>query len=192
MNPPHLTAITGGIGAGKSVVSRILRTLGYEVFDCDIEARRLMDADPEIKRRLKEEISPETVTDNGTIDRRRLSEIVFADKSMLEKLNAIVHASVRDDIDRWRSHPERTNRLFVETAILYESGLDRMVDDVWCVTAPEDIRIARVIARNNCSADDVRARIESQNFIPSQPHPNLFDIINDGFAPVLPRVLSLL
>ncbi len=192
MNPPHLTAITGGIGAGKSVVSRILRTLGYEVFDCDIEARRLMDADPEIKRRLKEEISPETVTDNGTIDRRRLSEIVFADKSMLEKLNAIVHASVRDEIDRWRSHPERTNRLFVETAILYESGLDRMVDDVWCVTAPEDIRIARVIARNNCSADDVRARIESQNFIPSQPHPNLFDIINDGFAPVLPRVLSLL
>lgn len=192
MNPPHLTAITGGIGAGKSVISRILRTLGYEVFDCDIEARRLMDADPEIKRRLKEEISPETVTDNGTIDRRRLSEIVFADKSMLEKLNAIVHASVRDEIDRWRSHPERTNRLFVETAILYESGLDRMVDDVWCVTAPEDIRIARVIARNNCSEDDVRARIESQNFIPSQPHPNLFDIINDGFAPVLPRVLSLL
>ncbi len=192
MNPPHLTAITGGIGAGKSVVSRILRTLGYEVFDCDIEARRLMDADPEIKRRLKEEISPETVTDNGTIDRRRLSEIVFADKSMLEKLNAIVHASVRDDIDRWRSHPERTNRLFVETAILYESGLDRMVDDVWCVTAPEDIRIARVIARNNCSEDDVRARIESQNFIPAHPHPNVFDIINDGFEPVLPRVLSLL
>lgn len=188
----HITAITGGIGAGKSVVSNMLRTLGYDVFDCDFEARRLMDSDHAIKQRISAEISPETVTPDGIINRSLLSKIVFNDKAMLEKLNLIVHSSVRDEIKRWSSQYRQKGRVFVETAILYESGLDRMVDDVWYVTAPEDIRIARVMARNNCSAKDVRARIESQKFIPEQPHSVVYDIVNDNFEPVLPQVLSLL
>ena len=192
MTRTHLTAITGGIGAGKSVVSQVLRTLGYEVFDCDIEARRLMDSDQDIKHRLSSEISPETVNADGLIDRRRLSEIVFSDKIMLERLNSIVHSSVREEIERWRTLDRPNDRIFVETAILYESGLDRMVDAVWLVDAPEEIRITRVMSRNKCTADEVRARIQSQKYIPEQPHSSVYNILNDGFEPVLPQILSLL
>ena len=126
-----LTAITGGIGSGKSVVSRVLRILGYPVYDCDSAAKSLMDADEEIKRRLIDEIDSLAVVD-GVIDRRRIAEVVFADAEKLAALNAIVHAAVREDIASW-VFSQDSDRLFVETAILYESGLNRMVDAEWRV-----------------------------------------------------------
>ncbi len=92
-----LIAITGGIGSGKSVVSRILLALGYPVYDCDSRAKTLMDADSTIKRRLIEEIGEATVVD-GIIDRPALSRMVYADAIMLERPNAIVHAAVRADL----------------------------------------------------------------------------------------------
>ena len=82
-----LIAITGGIGAGKSVVSNVLRVMGYEVFDCDSEAKIIMDSDVEIKHRLITEISPLSVSSDGIIDRRHISSVVFSDKSKLEQLN---------------------------------------------------------------------------------------------------------
>ena len=120
-----LIAVTGGIGAGKSVVCRVLRTMGYPVFDCDSEAKALMDADCDIKRRIAIEIDESAVC-CGNIDRRRLAEIVFADVAKLEILNSIVHGAVRQRIAEW----EQTlagRLLFVETAILFPSGLNRLV-----------------------------------------------------------------
>ncbi|MDE6458817.1 MAG: dephospho-CoA kinase, partial [Muribaculum sp.] len=84
-----LIAIAGGIGSGKSVVSRILRAMGCKVYDCDSEARRLMDNDEVIKCRLAEMIAPEVILHDRSIDRRRLAEIVFADRRKLETLNSI-------------------------------------------------------------------------------------------------------
>ncbi|MDE6436166.1 MAG: dephospho-CoA kinase, partial [Muribaculaceae bacterium] len=89
-----LIAITGGIGSGKSVVSRVLRAMGYPVYDCDSQAKAIMDADAEIHRRLCSEIDAAVVTD-GVIDRKRLAEIVFNDKAKLAVLNAIVHSAVK-------------------------------------------------------------------------------------------------
>lgn len=184
-------AITGGIGAGKSVVSRILRAMGHEVYDCDSEAKRLMDSSATIKRRLAGEIHRDTITPDGEIDRKALAAIVFSDAAKLKALNAIVHGSVRDDIAA-RIAGSRENIFFFETAILYQSGLDRMADRVWEVTAPNEVRIYRVMKRNSCAAGEVAGRIASQQFIPGKPHPRIDIITNDDVTPVLPRIVSLL
>lgn len=188
---PRLIAITGGIGAGKSVVSNVLRALGYKVYDSDSEAKRLMDTSENIKNDLSTFIDKNVVDDNGTIDRKKLADIVFNDADKLLLLNKIVHAAVRDDIREF-THQSQQYPVFVETAILYQSEIDRMVDAVWDVTAPVDVRICRVMKRNSLTAEQVKARIESQQFTPENPHPNLTIIINDDKTAVLPQIERLI
>lgn len=188
---PRLIAITGGIGAGKSVVSNVLRALGYIVYDSDSEAKRLMDTSENIKNDLSTFIDKNVVDNNGTIDRKKLADIVFNDTDKLLLLNKIVHAAVRDDIREF-THQSQQYTVFVETAILYQSEIDRMVDAVWDVTAPVDVRICRVMKRNSLTAEQVKARIESQQFTPENPHPNLTIIINDDKTAVLPQIERLI
>jgi len=188
-----LIAITGGIGAGKSVVSRILRTLGHRVYDCDSEAKRLMNESDIIKRRIAGEISPDAITPDGHIDSRRLAGIVFADAALLSRLNSIVHKHVREDISRlYRElYDAGCPDLFIETAILTESRLDTMVDSVWIVTADTETRIRRVMARNGMSRAEVERRIASQK--PASGTCNdTHTIINDDHAAVLPQIMTLL
>lgn len=187
----RLVAISGGIGCGKSVVSVILGRLGYPVYDCDTRAKRLMDSSPEILDRLASEIH-ESVVIGGRIDRRRLSELVFSDADKLAKLNAIVHSEVRDDLNCWVKSHDKYGTLFVETAILYQSGLDKMVDEVWEVVAPKELRVKRVMSRNNCTAEDVESRIASQTISIESPHRSVHEIVNDGFTPLLPQIEALL
>ncbi|MCM1163954.1 MAG: dephospho-CoA kinase [Muribaculaceae bacterium] len=186
-----VTAVCGGIGSGKSVVCNVLRTMGYPVYDCDSEARSIMDADECILDEIARQISPECVTE-GIIDRRRLSEIVFANADKLTILNSIVHSAVKRHLSEWITRQE-ADRVFVETAILYQSGLDRMVDEVWEVVAPKDVRIGRVMLRNGLTESQVEARIQSQDsFRPDKVHGNVHIITNDGTHPLLPRVEKLL
>lgn len=186
----RLIAIFGGIGSGKSVVSHVLSTMGYDVYDCDQNAKILMDNDCIIKQRLKSEINTIVVDELGTIDRNALAEIVFNDADMLRRLNTIVHEGVRKDLLNWCNNKTIS---FVETAILYQSGIDKLVDEAWEVIAPEDLRIARVMKRSSLLPDQIKARIESQNsFIPDQSHKNVKTIVNDGFEAILPQINSLL
>lgn len=186
-----IIGITGGIGAGKSIVSKILRTKGYPVYDCDSEAKRIMDASDSIKERLNTLIHPGIVV-NGIINRKLLAEIVFNDSTMLNNLNSIVHKAVAEDI-RTISSSGIYPTLFIETAILYQSNLDMLVDGVWEVTAPVEIKIQRVINRNSCSRDDVLARIKSQEQHEcNRRHKSTFYIINDDVHAVLPQVQELL
>lgn len=187
-----LVAITGGIGSGKSVVCRILRTLGYPVYDCDSRAKALMDADDTIKRRLTEEIDGLCVVD-GAIDRRRLAAVVFEDAEKLALLNSMVHSAVRDDIAAWVGAQER-NITFVETAILYESGLNTMVDAEWRVESPLELRIARTMKRSTMSRSEVEKRIAAQN-IDAQAGVSpvrRFDIYNDETQALLPQIEALI
>lgn len=189
----HVVAITGGIGAGKSVVSRILMCLGFPVYDCDSRARRIMERDTAIHHRLCREITPAAVDATGCLNRAAISDVVFSDPEKLAALNSIVHGSVRRDLSLWiGSCPGPL--AFVETAILYESGLDRMVDEVWEVTAPESVRVDRVCRRSSLTPAQVKARIHSQS-APSAPSSSalpLSRIPNDGTHSVLLRLASLL
>lgn len=188
----RLVAITGGIGAGKSVVSRCLVAMGHEVYDCDSRAKLIME-DERILLAIEREIVPGCVDfETGTINRSLLADVVFNDSEALQKLNRLVHTAVRDDISRWARYLPSTVG-FVETAILYQSELDKMVEQVWEVKAPRAKRLSRVMQRNNLSSVDVEARIASQDsFRPDVLHPRVYPILNDDVTPVLPQILSLI
>ena len=184
-------AITGGIGSGKSVVSRMLIAMGYMVYDCDSRAAAIMATDKAMQQRIANEISSESVAE-GCINRKKLAEVVFADKKALERLNSIVHGAVREDIRNWIAHnPDEI--LFVETAILYQSGIDKMVSQVWMVDAPTWLREERAMARDNASWETIAARIAAQDsFVPEVIHPATIKLVNDGVEPLIPQLLAAL
>lgn len=193
VDKPLLIAITGDIGSGKSVVSRILSVLGYDVYDCDSCARRLMDSSSRMINEIRSHFGDSVIND-GKIDRRRLGVIVFSDNNALEKLNSIVHGQVRQDIAMWHeSHSKCSGVVFVETAILYQSRLDMMVDMVWEVVAPRRVRLERIMMRNGFSVAEAESRIRSQeSYVPSRHHESVSQIINDGNLAVLPQIEILL
>ncbi|MDE7397485.1 MAG: dephospho-CoA kinase [Muribaculum sp.] len=187
-----LIVISGGIGSGKSVVSHILSSMGMQVYDCDARAKQLMDADIKIIEAIARDISSEAITPQLTIDRNKLASVVFSDSNALQRLNTLVHASVRDDIRRWIS-TLKCPVAWIETAIAHESGIIDMVDEEWHVTAPDEIRIQRVMRRNNISRQQVLERINAQqNTLHTNAGKPIRLIVNDDIQPVLPQIISLL
>lgn len=186
----RIIAVAGGIGSGKSVVSSILRVLGYDVYDCDREAKRLMNTSDEIKTDLVRCFGDECITSEGLINTKYTSRVVFGNRAALQKINSIVHPRVKDDIlDRLKKC--RNNVMFVETAILLQSNLLDVVSEVWLISAPESVRLERVMRRNGMSASDVMKRIQAQNGQDYSALQCCRMILNDGVMPVLPQVLKL-
>lgn len=186
-----LIAITGGIGCGKSIILSILKNMGYHVYDCDANAKKIMSNSLQIKDQIACEISP-TIVENGVINRNKLAEIVFNDNSKLKLLNNIVHSAVKNDILLWKIKNQNSSILFIETAILYQSGLDKLVDEVWDVYASEALRVERVMLRSNLTKEQVYARINSQRYIPKKEHYNIKRIINENNIPIIPQILALI
>ncbi len=191
MRGNKVVAISGGIGSGKSVVCRILTALGFPVYDCDSRAKMLMDNSNTIKESLKSRITPNAVDVCGNIDRKSIASVVFKDSEKLSELNSIVHGAVRDDIICWLKKLSGLTT-FIETAILYQSGIDKLVDEVWEVTAPIDVRIARVCLRNNISKEEVEHRIKAQDISVDMPHENSKIILNDNRHSLLLQIEDLL
>lgn len=187
-------AITGGIGAGKSVVSRVLRALGYPVYDSDTAARHLVDSDTDIHACLCRDIHPAAVVD-GRVDRPLISSVVFADADALQRLNSIVHPRLVDDFVTWARHHSGATHIFIETAILDTClPLHPHIDAIWQVEAPDDLRVARVVARSHLTPAQVRARIAAQHTpvaatLAAIPR---HTILNDLRTPLLPRIHTLL
>lgn len=189
----RLIAITGGIGSGKSVVARMVQTMGYPVYDCDSRAKALMTADAEVRQALTEAFGEQTYLADGSLNREHLSAVAFSDSQALARLNAIVHPATARDMMRWaeRQQASGASAAFVETALLRTAGLDRLMDDVWHVTAPADVRITRVMARSGLTAEQVRERMASQT-----TEDRIADgeqvIVNDNVSPVLPQITQLI
>lgn len=166
-----IIGITGGIGSGKSVVSRILRLLGYEVYDCDSEARRIMERSAEIRESLTVRFGVEAVNHEGTLNRRHIADKVFGNPEELKWLNSIVHKAVREDVARRAQLNAEgdtglpdgfTAPLFVESAILASSGLAGMCREVWLVDVPEKVRLQRAMRRDGASREEIIRRMEAQ------------------------------
>lgn len=188
MTGNRMICVTGGIGCGKSVVCRILRIRGFHVIDSDALARSIMDTDDNIKSRLKKEIADTAVREDNSIDRKRLADIVFNDQTKLKVLNSIVHEQVREKLRIIRESAKLS--FFVETALFFQSGLNNIAEAEWRVVAPVEIRIERVMRRNDLSRADVSARINSQRADGSEneKQPELSIIRNDGSTPLLPQI----
>lgn len=185
-----LVAISGGIGSGKSVVSDVLRVMGFPVYDCDAMAKSLMDNSPEIKAKLKE-VFGDCVVQDGIIDRKQLAGLVFGNGAALEQLNGIVHPAVVNDVLMWYSAQE-SSLSFVETAILKESGLVDVVDAVLAVCADKETRISRVERRNGLTRKAVLDRMTMQNDGVVFKGLPVYSIDNNGDMAIIPQIDSLL
>ena len=189
----RLIAITGGIGSGKSVVSQLLQVMGYQVYDCDSRAKALMIESEDVRRQLIQAFGEQTYVADGSLNRIHLSEVAFADPLALKRLNSIVHPATALDMRKWGEKlSDQGHRIaFVETALLRTAGLDRVVDGVWHVTAPEQLRIQRVSQRSGLTAQQIKERMAAQadeeRIVAGE------DVItNDGMIALLPQVMQLL
>lgn len=150
--------ITGGIGSGKSVVSGIIRQMGYDVYDSDSQAKRLMNSNAHIISALKQRYG-NSIYLNNELNSKLLAEKMFGNPAEVAYVNSIVHPVVFADFAEFA---KTKDIVFIESAILYECGLDRYVDEVIYVDAPVDVRIERVIKRDSTTAAAIRKRIEHQ------------------------------
>lgn len=180
--------ITGGIGSGKSVVSRILQAMQYPVYDTDANAKRLMDT-PALRNRLTERWGNDIINNDGTLNRARLAAIVFHAPDELAHLNNIVHPAVRHDYARWVEQ-QTSPIVFVESAILHQAHMTHTLHYIWLVTADSETRITRVMQRNNCTRAEVEARIASQQDI--APCSRTRIIANDNNHAILPQIIKFL
>lgn len=182
--------ITGGIGSGKSVVSRILRCNGFEVYDCDSEAKFLMANDSKIKESLQNELGEEIYNKRGDINKKKLSSLIFSDKKIRDFVNSIVHKAVKEDI--LRRIKKSNGNFFFESAILFSSGLDQYCSSIWVIESPLKERIERVLKRDNLSISEIEKRIKSQeNEFPEKDINKEIIIRNDDRHPMLSVILKL-
>lgn len=161
MKTPIIIGITGGIGGGKSTFSQHLRNLGLKVFDTDMEAKILQNFCPVVREKVIAEFGEEVYNADG-LNRAKLAGIVFGNAEKLQKLNQIVHPEVKKKFQEWARNHADQKYLFMECAILFEGGFNELVDKTVLVTAPLEVRIRRVMNRDQVTAEHVMARIHHQ------------------------------
>ncbi len=152
--------VTGGIGSGKSTVCRMLQAKGIPVFYADEEARSILGVDPEVRRAMTDLLGPEAYAD-GAFNRKWVADQVFNDNKKLAALNAVMYPAVRRRFIEWTKE-QRSDIVAMESAILLESGGDRLMDHLVLVTAPVEIRVARAMKRDGANESQIRARIAVQ------------------------------
>ena len=153
-------AITGNIGSGKSYVSLLFKQLGIPVFDSDLEAKRLYDR-PEIKRLIVERFGPNSYHEDGTLDRQMMASKVFADPCALGYVESVLYPALNAYFAEWADRQEAPYVLY-ESALIFEKHLEAMFDAVIVVAASEEVRIRRVMTRDHCTEEQVRARMALQ------------------------------
>ena len=155
-----IIGLTGGIGSGKSTVARYIESKGFSIYIADDEARKLTDS-PEVIKEITDAFGS-SVVENGIINRKTLSEIVFNNAKNLQKLNSIIHPAVRVHFINWLENHSDEPFVIKEAAILFESGSYEDCDKIITVEVPEDIRLQRVVKRDGVTEEAVRARMRNQ------------------------------
>lgn len=182
-----LTAITGGIGSGKSYVCRILESRGICVYDCDAAAKRLMRTSEKLQQELRQLVGQDVYTSDGQLQKRVLSDFLLASEANKLALNDVIHPAVAEDF-------LSSGMTWLESAILFESGFDSRVsfDRVVCVSAPRDVRIQRIMRRDNISAAKAAEWIDTQMAQEEVERRSHFVIVNDGKSDIEQQVDNML
>jgi dephospho-CoA kinase len=183
--------ITGGIGSGKSIICKIFQSLGISVYNADEEAKKLTNSDPFIIQSLKELYGNEIYSPQGEIDKPKFSAFIFNNKKELERVNSIIHPSVRKHFLAWLDFHKQEKYVIKEAAILFESQSNTDLDSVITVYSPPEIRIKRVMMRDKISEEMVRKKIENQMSDEEKLKRSDFVIYNDDRQLVIPQVLTI-
>lgn len=186
--------ITGGIGSGKSIVSKILRLKKIPVYDADTEAKRIMVEDPLVVEGLIGLLGTSVITSDGELDRKYIAGKIFGNSVLLEAVNHLVHPAVGRDFARWADEQQKRGASLVafESAILFEANMRGVLNKVLLVTAPEEVRVERVVARDGVTVEQVRARMNHQMGEEKKKLLSDFVIYNDGGHAVLPQINKML
>ncbi|MFI5149179.1 MAG: dephospho-CoA kinase [Bacteroidia bacterium] len=183
--------ITGGIGSGKSVVCDIFRLLGISIFNSDLEGRKILDEEEEVKQKLVLLFGPEAYTTAGKADRKYIASLVFENPVRLKALNDIVHPAVAARFQRWCKAHEKEAYILKEAAVLVESGAYKEMDKIILVSAPDHLRIERAQKRDNLSAEEVKKRSRNQLSEETLRKYAGYILVNDETQLLIPQVLAL-
>ena len=182
--------ITGGIGSGKSVVANILQQMGFPVYDSDSRAKALTQTNADIRQQLTAMFGDNLFKDN-ILDKKALSQLIFSSDKNLKAVNAIIHPVVVGDFATWTTR-QNAAAVFLESAILMESGLYQKMDKIILVTAPEKLRIDRVMKRSQLSEKEIQQRMQMQKTEETLADKADFVILNDEKHLLIPQVHSIL
>lgn len=155
-----VVGLTGGIGSGKTTVARMFETEGIPIYIADDRAKQIMDREDIVN--AVQSIFKEDVKIGSVLDRKKIREIVFNDKHLLTQLNNIVHPAVKKDFEQWKEENDAFPFIIKESAVLFENKLHTQCDLVILVTAPEEVRVKRVMERDKVSEENVKSIINNQ------------------------------
>ena len=183
--------ITGGIGAGKSVVAAFLKTLRIPVYIADDESKRLISTSPRIKEQLIKLFGEELFA-GGILNKALLASFIFENKDNLRAVNAIIHPEVMADFKAWSAKHADKKIVAMEAAILFESGFDKTMDFIVTVTAPQEERIERILKRNKTTREEILSRMSNQLPDEEKCKRSNFVIYNDNDRAIIPQIENIL
>jgi dephospho-CoA kinase len=181
--------VTGGIGSGKSTICRIFETINIPVYYADVRARELIEGDDRLIEGYQFLFGPDAYI-NGRLNKNFVAEKIFTNKALLQKVNSLVHPVVYEDFEKWM-HRQDSPYVIKEAAVLLEAGGHKMLDKVVLVSAPEELRISRVAARDKVKREQVMERIHNQ-WSDERRRPFCdYEIVADDQHLLVPQVLNI-
>ncbi len=184
--------ITGGIGAGKSIVSKIFKILGIHVYDADARAKYLMTHDPTVVEEIKLSFGDDAYLPDGNLNRKYIAKYIFEGGVKYEIINKIVHPAVAIDFEKWSTSHENAAYVLKEAALLFESDSYKKLDYIITVLAPVELRTERVLIRDrHRTKNDVKKIISIQMKDEEKISKSQFIITNDNSQLLLPQVIKI-
>ena len=183
--------ITGGMGSGKTTVCKILEVLNIPIYYSDQRAKEIMVSNLQLKAKLISSFGDSIFDSDGNLNTILLASIVFPDQKKLKILNSIVHPIVLSDFSTWCKNHSNDKYVILESAIIYESGIDHLLDQVIIIDAPTEIRIQRIIERDKISKEEVLIRMNTQHISEEKIKCSKLIILNDGKNSLIDQVMSL-
>jgi len=186
-----VVGLTGGIGSGKSTVSRLLEVMKIPVYIADSESKRLTETSPVIRTKLTEKFGKDLYI-NGKLNKTLLASLIFGNEKNRIFVNSIIHPVVRNDFEQWKKQNSQYPVAVIETAILFETGYFKFVDISVTVAAPEDLRIRRVENREGWTRAGILSRMQSQFTEEEKVRRSDYVIYNDDKQALIPQVEKFL
>ena len=181
--------LTGNIGSGKSTIAKVFETLSVPVFYADDEAKKILNSESVINQLIS--LWGKDILTSKEVNRQKLASIVFTNPSELDKLNSIIHPLVKITYSKWLDDHNDYKYVVQEAAIIIENDSYKSFDKIILVTAPEDIRLQRVISRDNTTEVAVQQRMKNQMSEVEKREYAHFIINNDGSTSIIEQVLKI-